>query len=52
MEQATLWDLIELGKDAWNQWRNDNANISINLTGADFSNKDLSGFDFTEANLS
>jgi uncharacterized protein YjbI with pentapeptide repeats/class 3 adenylate cyclase len=52
MEQETLLELIAMGRDAWNQWREKNTAIDINLSGSDLSNQNLSGFDFSQANLS
>ena len=39
------------GADAWNQWRKDQA-ITPDLSGADFSSKDLSGAWLQDSNLS
>ncbi len=52
MEQSTLLDIIKLGKDNWNEWRSQNPNIVVDLTGADFSEQNLSDYDFSAANLS
>ncbi len=52
MEQNTLMELIEMGRDAWNEWREKNEALDIDLSGSDFSNRDLSGYDFSQVNLS
>ncbi|NVJ50859.1 MAG: pentapeptide repeat-containing protein [Gammaproteobacteria bacterium] len=52
MEVSSLLELLDMGRSAWNEWREANAAVAINLSGHDFSNRDFSGFDFSEVNLS
>ena len=40
------------GISAWNEWRNGNADVRPDLSGADLSGIDLSGVNLSEANLS
>jgi hypothetical protein len=44
--------MLKKGVDAWNKWRDENANIRPDLSGADLRGADLSGANLSEADLS
>ena len=45
-------EILKQGKVVWNEWREKNPQVSIDLTNADLSNRDLSWYNFTNADLS
>ncbi len=61
IEQGVLIELIELGKDSWNQWKLKNKALDLvfdsynfleaNLSGYDFSSCVFKGCDFSKADL-
>ena len=44
--------ILEKGVKTWNKWRAEKPKTRINLSGADLSEADLNGADFSKANLS
>jgi uncharacterized protein YjbI with pentapeptide repeats len=44
-------EILKQGADAWNQWREQNPKVEINLSGTVLSEIDLSGVNFMLANL-
>ena len=52
MADAEQLALLTQGVAAWNQWREDNPDQEIDLSGADFSGADFSGADFSGADFS
>lgn len=44
-------EILEKGPDAWNKWREDNEYVVPSLDKGYFKKKDLSGYNFSEANL-
>ncbi len=43
--------ILKQGIEAWNQWREKNGAIKVDLSGANLSGADLSGIDFRDARL-
>ncbi len=52
MNKEKFIELIKLGKDAWNKWRENNPNVSISLTKSNFCNSSLSGYNFSDVDFS
>jgi hypothetical protein len=44
-------DMLDGGKDAWNEWRGENLETRPNLSAADLQGKDLEGFLLSEVDL-
>ena len=51
MANRTHLRILSQGVNVWNTWRKNRPTISPNLSGADFSNRDLRGADFSNTNL-
>ena len=44
-------DILRQGVDVWNKWRNENSEVTIDLSEAHLEFNDLNGVDFRKANL-
>jgi uncharacterized protein YjbI with pentapeptide repeats len=52
MANAEQLDILNKGIEVWNQWRDENPDVEINLSVAIFSTTFLPGVNFSKANLS
>lgn len=51
MANETHLDILKLGVQAWNKWREDNENIRPDLSGADLFDTDMANANLSKANL-
>ena len=52
LDRLDLREILLCGSDVWNQWRKENSNASVDLSGANLSGADLNGADLGGAYLS
>jgi uncharacterized protein YjbI with pentapeptide repeats len=52
MTQEEQLKILEQGVEAWNQWREENPKVAIDLSRCNLSGSKLQGFNFAQANLS